>query len=231
MSRRTLGAPKQLANLLIEMDKGGETEVILTPGKTTATALGNEGRFRSQRGVRPGSVGGPTKWVVFMNLWLEYIHETRKGEGCKMDEDTREILGQMMIDDSKLFTSTAQQMTSMVRDCNKFVTFHGLKFIKNKYEYMTIHQSENVNEEGEWGSWELSLWSDGDNKIPKARKVEFLSKWREEQKAMDTEARKCLGRCLEMGEDRLVTEQPEQGEIVKIKVAILKWERETLNTK
>ena len=33
-----------------------------------------------------------------------------------------------------------------------------------------------------------------------------------------------------MGEDQPVTEQPEQGEIVKVKVAILKWEREILNT-
>ena len=66
--------------------------------------------------------------------------------------------------------------------------------------------------------------------IPKARKVKFLSKWREEQKTMDNEAKKCLGRCLEMGEDQPVTEQPEQGETVKTKVAILKWEREILNT-
>ena len=40
------------------------------------------------------------KWVVFMNFWLEYMHETRKGEGHKMDEETPETLGQMMIDDS-----------------------------------------------------------------------------------------------------------------------------------
>ena len=69
MSWRALGAPKQVVNLLTEMDKGGETEVILTPGKTTATTLGKKGRFRSQRGVRQGSVGGP----------LKYIHKTRKG--------------------------------------------------------------------------------------------------------------------------------------------------------
>ena len=106
MSWRALGTPKQLVNLLIEMDKGGETGVILTPGKTTATTLGNEGRFGSQRGVRQGPVGGPMKWVVFMNFWLEYIHETRKGEGYKMDEETPEILDQMMIDDSNWFTST-----------------------------------------------------------------------------------------------------------------------------
>jgi hypothetical protein len=34
MSWRALGALKQLVNLLVDMDRGGETEVILTPGKT-----------------------------------------------------------------------------------------------------------------------------------------------------------------------------------------------------
>ena len=202
MSWRALGAPKQLGNLLIEMDKGGETEVIPTPGKTTATALGNEGRFRSQRGVRQGSVGYPVKWVVFMNCWLEYVHETGKGEGYKMDEETPAILGQIMIDDSNWFTSTAQRMPSMARDCNKFVTFQGLEFNKNKCECMAIHQSETVNEEGKWESWELPLWPDGDNIILKARKVAFLSKWREEQKTMDNEAKKVHGEMSRDGRGR-----------------------------
>ena len=47
---------------------------------------------------------------------------------------------------------------------------------------------------------------------------------------MDNEAKMCLGRCLEMREDQPVTEQPEQGGSMKIKVAILKWEREIPNT-
>ena len=232
MSWRALGAPKQLVNLLVDMDRGGETEVILTPGKTSATTLGKDGRFKSQRGVRQGSVGGPMKWVVFMNFWLEYIHETREGDGYryKMDEETPEILGQMMIDDSNWFTSTAQQMTRMVRDCDRFVNFHGLKFNKNKCKYMAIRQSEKVNEEGGWESWELPLWPDGDDIIPKARKVGLLKKCKEEHKAMDHEAKCNIGRCLEMGEDQPVTQQPEKGEIVKIKVAILKWERGILNT-
>ena len=230
MSWRALGAPKQLVNLLVDMDRGGETEVILTPGKTSATTLGKDGRFKSQRGVRQGSVGGPMKWVVFMNFWLEYIHETREGDGYKMDEETPEILGQMMIDDSNWFTSTALQMTRMVRDCDRFVNFHGLKFNKNKCEYMAIHQSEKVNEEGGWEPWELPLWPDGDDIIPKARKVGLLKQWKEEHKAMDHEAKCSIGRCLEMGEDQPVTQQPGEGEIVKIKVAILKWEREILNT-
>ena len=193
--------------------------MMLTPGKTSATTLGNDGRSRSQRGVRQGSVGDPMKWVVFMNFWLEYIHETREGDGYKMDEETPEILGQMMIDDNNSFTSTAQQMTSMVGDCNKFVNFHGLRFNKNKCEYMAIHQSEKVDEDGRWESRELPLWPDGDDIIPKARKVGLLKRRKGEHKAMDYEARCSFGRCLDMSEDQPVTDQPEQGEIVKIKVA------------
>ena len=58
----------------------------------------------------------------------------------------------------------------------------------------------------------------------------ILKRWKEEQKAMDTEAKKSLGRCLEMGEDQPVTCQPEQGETVKLKAAILRLEKEILNT-
>ena len=68
-----------------------------------------------------------------------------------MGEETPEILGQNNDDrrqQLQWFTSTAQQMTSMVRDFNKFVNFHGLKFNKDKREYMAIHQSEKVDEEG-----------------------------------------------------------------------------------
>ena len=152
--------------------------MILTPGKTSATTLGKDGRFKSRRGVRQESVGGPMNWVVFMNFWLEYIHETREGDGYKIDGETPEMLGQMMIDDSNWFTSTAQQITRMVRDCDRFVNFHGL----------AIHQSEKVNEEGGWEPWELPLWPDGDDIIPKARKVGLLKKWKEEHKAMHLEA-------------------------------------------
>ena len=66
MSWRALGAPKELVNLLVEMDKGGRTAVILTPGRTTESVLGAEGMYANERGVRQGSVGGPIKWVVFM---------------------------------------------------------------------------------------------------------------------------------------------------------------------
>ena len=121
-------------------------------------------------------------------------------------------------------------MPRKVRDCDRFVNFHGLKFNKNKCEYMAIHQSEKVNEEGGWESWELPLWLDGDDIIPKEKKVGLLKKWKEEHKAMNHEAKCNIGRCLEIGEDQPITEQPEKGETVKIKMAILKWEREILNT-
>ena len=123
-------------------------------------------------------------------------------------------------------------MISMVRDCNKIVSFHGLKFNKNKCEYvhMAIHQSEKVDEEGRWESWELSLWPNGDDIISKARKAGLLKPGKEEHKAMDYEARCNIQRCLDVTQDQPVTEQPEQGEIVKIKVAVFKWEKEMLNT-
>jgi hypothetical protein len=100
MSWRALGAPTEMVNMLVDIDKGGRTAVILAPGRTTETVSGEEGTYANVRGVRQGSVGGPMKWVVFMNFWLEYVHNTAEGRGYKMNKVTTEIIGQMFIDDN-----------------------------------------------------------------------------------------------------------------------------------
>ena len=63
-----------------------------------------------------------------MNCWLEYVHKKRQGDGYKMNEETPEIIGQMMIDDLNWFTPTTEGMTYMIKDCTSFVQFQGLKF-------------------------------------------------------------------------------------------------------
>ena len=88
MSWRALGAPKEMVNMLVDMDKGVRTAVILAPGRTTETISGEGGTYANARGVRQGSVGGPMKWVVFMNFWLEYVHNTAEGRGYKVNKDT-----------------------------------------------------------------------------------------------------------------------------------------------
>ena len=108
MSWRAIGTPHDIVEMIIDMDKGGQTAVALAPGNSTQDILGKEGLYGNKRGVRQGSVGGPLKWVLFMNFWLEYVHKKRQGEGCKMNEETPEIIGQMMIDDSNWFTTTAE---------------------------------------------------------------------------------------------------------------------------
>ncbi len=54
MSWRALGMPSDMAEMLMRMDQEGETAVILGQGRTTADILGEEGWFRSERGVRQG---------------------------------------------------------------------------------------------------------------------------------------------------------------------------------
>ena len=149
MSWRAIGAPKDMVNMLVDMDKGGRTAVKLAPGRTTETILGNEGTFANVRGVRQGSVGGPMKWVVFMNFWLEYVHSTARGKGYKkMNSLASEIIGQMFIDDNNL-------ITTMIADCDAFVSFHGLKFNKKKCEYMSVNQRDCRWENGSYSEWGL----------------------------------------------------------------------------
>ena len=171
MSWRALGAPKEMVNMLVDMDKGGRTAVILAPGRTTETISGEGGTYANARGVRQGSVGGPMKWVVFMNFWLEYVHNTAEGRGYKMNKDTTEIIGQMFIDDSNWISTNAEDMTKIIKDCNTFVSFHGLKFNQKKCEYMAINQQDSRREGSEYAAWELPKWPSGENIMPKARQV------------------------------------------------------------
>ena len=85
MSWRAICAPKDMVNMLVDMDKEGRTAVILAYGRTTESILGDEGTYANARGVRQGSIGGPMKWVLFMNFWLEYNTCTiqQKAKGTK----------------------------------------------------------------------------------------------------------------------------------------------------
>ena len=58
MSRRALGAPKDMVNMLVEMDKGGRTTGLLAPGRTTESILGDKWTYANVRDVRQGSMGG-----------------------------------------------------------------------------------------------------------------------------------------------------------------------------
>ena len=50
MSSRALGMSANMAEMLMNMDKEGESEVILGQGRTTSSVLGDEGWFKSGRG-------------------------------------------------------------------------------------------------------------------------------------------------------------------------------------
>ena len=178
MSWRALGAPKNMVNMLVDMDKGGRTAVILAPGRTTESILGNEGTYANARGVRQGSVGGPMKWVVFMNFWLEYVHSTAKGTGYKMNSSAPEVIGQMFIDDSNWITTNTADMTAMIADCDAFVSFHGLRFNKKKCEYMAVNQPDCRGVGCTYSAWDMPTWPNGDTIAPKARQVKDMHRWR-----------------------------------------------------
>ena len=161
MGWRALGMPKHMVNMLVDMDRGGETQVILGQGRKS-------GGFASGRGVRQGSVGGPIKWVVFMNFWLEYAHHGGSGGGYRMseaEEGDREHLGQMFVDDSNWFAKDAAAMTTMVQAGERFVGFHGLSFNRLKSEYVVLNQDI-----GEGVRYSLPEWSDGEVVQPKMRR-------------------------------------------------------------
>ena len=124
MSWRALGMPVEMAEMLMKMDQEGETAVILGQGRTTASVLGAEGWFSNGRGVRQGSIGGPLKWIVYMNFWLKYTHSKHEGQGYRMSkaqEGDTETIGQMFIDDSNWFATTVANTGAMLASNETFV--------------------------------------------------------------------------------------------------------------
>ena len=130
LSWAALGMPTDLINMLVRMDEEGETAVILGQGRQTDW-------YKSGRGVRQGSIGGPIKWAVFINFWLELVHTEAVGRGYKMSEaqpgDT-ETIGQAFVDDSNWIANSVEGMNLLVELGEEFTEFHGLRFNKSKCE-------------------------------------------------------------------------------------------------
>jgi hypothetical protein len=174
MSWRALGMPEEMIDLLVDMDIEGTTEVAIGQGRTTATELGDAGRYYSERGVRQGSIGGPIKWVVYMHFWLEFIHTEMEGKGYKMSADLdTEVIGQMFVDDSTWAADTVEHMTEMIGNCETFVDFHSLEFNKKKSEYTVINQPHD-----QW-NYTLPTWSNGDNLHEVMRKHTKPKEWKQ----------------------------------------------------
>ena len=79
--------------MLVKMDSEGETAVILGQGRKTDW-------YKNGRGVRQGSIGRPIKWVIFMNLWIDYVYKVAEGTGYQTSEAVptmRETLGQRIV--------------------------------------------------------------------------------------------------------------------------------------
>ena len=114
----------------------------------------------------------------------------------------------------------------MVGKCTEFVTFHGLKFNKNKCEYMVLNQGDDRDEGDEYAKWELPKWPNGEDIQPKIRKVEHYTRWKAEHAEILEQIKLYEGSCLDMNEGSKVTKQPSKESIIKVKVKIHKWETE-----
>ena len=156
-----LGMPKDLIQMLVDMDRDGETSVILGQGRGTDW-------YRNGRGVRQGSIGGPIKWVVFINFWLEYVYKTARGKGYRMSEAAEgdeEILGQVFVDDSNWISGNKEGMETLIQLGEDFTEFHGLSFNKGKCEYLVVNQERNGQ-----GEYDLPKWKGGEEVEAKMRK-------------------------------------------------------------
>jgi hypothetical protein len=149
LSWRALGMPKDVVNMLVNLDAGSNNpgDPYEGPGATTSVILDaghTTDPFTHGRGVRQGSVGGPIKWVVFMDAWLKWIKKTMKGKGYSMSKwrgtnKEVEVLAQMFVDDSIWLANSANAAQEMIRRCELFCDFHKVIINKQKSNYVTMN--------------------------------------------------------------------------------------------
>ena len=154
LSWRALGLPEDMIKILINLDAGSNSPADPRPGPgATTQVILDAGRLSPQfthgRGVRQGSVGGPIKWIVFMNFWLSWIKKTMKGKGYKIEGDPEnpfnpssqkeEVIAQMFIDDSIWASNTKEGAEEILRRSELFCKFHGISINKEKSENISIN--------------------------------------------------------------------------------------------
>ena len=145
MSLKAIGLPDEAVKLLVDLDagsnspadpregEGATTKVILDAGRMSPS-------FAHGRGVRQGSVGGPIKWVIFMNFWLKWISTTMKGKGYKMAGDaSTEMIAQMFVDDSIWTCKDAKSAQELIRRVELFCDFHSIVINREKSEYIAMN--------------------------------------------------------------------------------------------
>jgi len=160
LSWRAIGMPAEVVNVLVNLDAGSNNpgDRYAGPGPTTSVILdaGHTSEpFTHGRGVRQGSVGGPIKWVVFMNAWLKWIKRTMQGKGYVMSGSRQkgeevEVNAQMFVDDSIWFANSPTHAQELVRRCELFCDFHKVRINKDKSNYVSMNDS---GQQMRWTPW------------------------------------------------------------------------------
>ena len=152
--------PVEVVNVLVNLDAGSNNpgDRYEGPGPTTSVILDaghTSSPFTHGRGVRQGSVGGPIKWVVFMNAWLKWIKRTMRGKGyvmssSKQDKEEVEVNAQMFVDDSIWFANSSTNAQELVRRCELFCDFHKVRINKEKSNYVSMNDT---GQQLRWTPW------------------------------------------------------------------------------
>lgn len=149
LSWKTVGLPEHIIQVLVDLDASATTSVMLGNGHKSPL-------FQHGRGVRQGSVGGPLKWVIFMNHWIQWVRTQTKGEGYHMSATAKsrtipamlqkreptppvEVGGMMFVDDSIWPSDSASAMQRKVTMHKTFCDFHGVIMHEKKSEYITVN--------------------------------------------------------------------------------------------
>ena len=119
------GLAHDLIKFLSAMDGTGTASCITPSGLSQPRPV--------ERGVRQGEVLSPTKFILWLNMWLQEVQDM---EGYTMSNGVRVHIV-AYADDIAIIGGSREQVQALLRSLSKFLCDHGVAFNPDKTHYVT----------------------------------------------------------------------------------------------
>ena len=127
MGYKHAGLSAPTIKFMLALDGTGKSKVITPFGCTEPIDI--------QRGVRQGEVLSPTKFIIWLEAWLQHVAKQYPDVGYKLPDGTR-ILLICFADDLAVVTSSHAEMQLIMNSLAEFLSFHGVTLNAAKTHYV-----------------------------------------------------------------------------------------------
>ena len=117
------GIPPQGVDFLLALDGTGTSRIITPFGVTKPVAI--------KRGVRQGECLSSTKFIIWLEPWLQQTAQSFPNGGYTLPDGTRVLL-LCFADDIAILTSSHEDMQAIMSSLCTFLSYHGVTISAKK---------------------------------------------------------------------------------------------------